>query len=435
MKTPNTEHPVAARLAQVGAEFGHGFALDLSRITTALAAMGDPHLRLPPVIHVAGTNGKGSTCAFLRAIAEAAGLRAHVFTSPHLIRPNERIRLNGVLVSDAAFIAALDQVAATGATVTYFEAVTAAAFQLFAQTPADLVILEVGLGGRFDATNVIPHPAVTVITPVDLDHQAFLGPDIKTIAREKAGILKAGAPGVIARQAMEGSASIEAEAQRVGAPLLRCGVEWDAWMQHGRLVVQTQDRLLDLAPPGLTGAHQVENAGAAVVAALALHDQRITDDALSAGVANAYWPARMQRLKGGALGAIAAAEDAELWLDGGHNPHAARALARALDGLALRDPRPVTAILGMLANKDLAGFLGPLRGKIARVIAVPIHASQSGRLPEDVAAEARALGFDATTAPDLTKATTAASKGGGRVLICGSLYLAGEALALSDGVT
>lgn len=423
---------VSDRLAQVGREFGHGFALELFRIREALGRMGEPHLRLPPTIHVAGTNGKGSTCAFLRAIGEAAGHRVHVFTSPHLIRPNERIRLAGHLVDDAAFLAALDVVAATGVTLTYFEALTAAAFHLFAEDPADLLVLEVGLGGRFDATNVIPQPAVTVIAPVDMDHMAFLGDTRAKIAGEKAGILKSGAPAIIARQHPEAMAVIEAAAGEARAPLVRCGIEFDCWRQAGRLIVQTTDRLLDLAPPGLFGPHQYDNAGLAVAAALALHWPSLDEAALSAGVANAQWPARMQRLRKGRL--VELAGEAELWLDGAHNPHAAETLAEALAELARAAPRPTHLVIGMLANKDLDGVLAALAPHAEHVTALSIagHAAWS---PDDIAARARALAVEASTAPDLPDAVgQAARAGAGRIVICGSLYLAGTALQLSDGV-
>lgn len=429
------DDPVARRLAEVGQEFGHGFALELARIEAALDALGRPHDRLPPVIHVAGTNGKGSTCAFLRAIGEAAGLAVHVFTSPHLIRPNERIRLAGRLVADDAFISALDRVAATGVTLTYFEAVTAAAFVLFAETPADLLVLEVGLGGRFDATNVVAEPAVSVITPVDFDHMAFLGDTIDRIAHQKAGILKPNRPAVIGRQRPEAAAAILAEAESVGArPLARWGVEWDAYVENGRLIVQTADELLDLPQPALIGPHQTENAALAVMAARAWGDPRIDHAALQRGLASAIWPARMQRLKRGPL--VQAAGASELWLDGGHNPHAAHALAVALSQLEARDPRPVALIVGMLATKDLEGFLGPLAAPGRPLFAVPVRASQAGRDPSALAEEARALGFEARSAPSLTHAvqSAAAVPGAPRILICGSLYLAGEALALADGV-
>lgn len=426
--------PVSRRLAAVGQEFGHGFALDLSRILAVLAALGDPHLRLAPTVHVAGTNGKGSTCAFLRAIGEAAGLRVHVFTSPHLVRPNERVRLAGRLVEDDAFIAAIDRVAATGLIVTYFEAVTAAAFLLFAETPADLVVLEVGMGGRHDATNVIPQPAVSVICPIDFDHQAFLGDTLDMIAGEKAGILKPGRPAVIARQAPHALARIEAEAARVGASLLQAGVAFDAFPTPTGMALQTETQFFDLPAPALFGPHQIDNAALAAMAALTLADPRLDRAAIAAGLARATWPARMQPLTRGPLAAIAQAAGAELWLDGGHNPHAGRALAAAVAQLDQRRPAAATTlIVGMLRTKDASGFLAPLRAVADTLIAVPVPGSDAARAPEDLAAEARAQGFAAAPVADIHEAVRRAAKPNARVLICGSLYLAGDVLSVSGG--
>ena len=429
--------PVSRRLAEIGHEFNHGMALQLDRILIALDALGCPHEKLPPVFHVAGTNGKGSTCAFLRAIAEAAGLRAHVFASPHLIAPNERVRLDGKLVGDAAFIDAIDRVAATGLTLTYFEAMTAAAFVLFAETPADVLVLEVGLGGRFDATNVVARPAATVVAPIDYDHTAILGDTLAAIAGEKAGIFRKGVPAIVARQPQAAMDVIEANAATLGAPLMRCGVEWDCWRANGRLVVQTEDRLLDLPAPSLVGPHQFDNAGLAVAALLAWGDTRIDDDAFAYGVTSAAWPARMQRLTSGSLADMAHAAGAELWLDGGHNPHGARALAATLAELHARAPRPVVLVCGMLATKDSTGFLEPLAPHAAALIATPVASSSAGRTPDDLAAIASALGIHATASAGLSEAVGQALSATGqppRILICGSLYLAGEALALSGGV-
>jgi dihydrofolate synthase/folylpolyglutamate synthase len=426
---------VSRRLSAVGQEFGHGMALSLDRIEAVLDALGRPQDRLPPTFHVAGTNGKGSTCAFLRAIAEAAGLRAHVFVSPHLVRPNERVRLAGKLVEDDPFIDAIDRVAATGLTVTYFEAMTAAAFLLYAETPADVLVLEVGLGGRLDATNVV-RPAVSVIAPVDYDHMAILGDTIAKIAFEKAGILKPGVPAVIARQHADALLTIESRAAEVGAPLLRCGVEWDAWSANGRLAVQTADRFLDLPPPALEGPHQVDNAGLAAMAMLAWDNPRIDEHALSRGVASAVWPARMQRLVEGPLAEMARAAGAELWLDGGHNPHGARALAATLAGLQRRSPRPVVLVCGVLETKDAAGFLAPLAPHADCLVAAPVS-SAAGRAPAAMAELARAAGFRseaATTLADAVRRACELTATPPRILICGSLYLAGDALALSGGV-
>lgn len=430
------DDPVSKRLSAIGQEFGHGLALQLDRIEIALDALGRPHERLPPTFHVAGTNGKGSTCAFLRAICEAAGLRTHVFASPHLVRPNERVRLDGRLVSDDAFIDAINRVAATGLTLTYFEAMTAAAFVLFAETRADVLVLEVGLGGTFDATNVIARPAASVIAPIDYDHTALLGDTLTAIAGEKAGVIKRGAPAVIARQSAEAMAVIAARAELVGAPLLRCGVEWDAWAAGGRLCVQTEGRFLDLPPPSLEGPHQVENAGLAVAALLAWDGLGFDDGAFAAGVATARWPARMQPVTQGPLADVAHAHGGELWLDGGHNPHGARAIAATLAAMRARSPRPVVLVCGMLATKDAAGFIGPLATEAAALIAVPVR-SDSARAPEDLAQIARTAGLNASTAPTLDAAlmqACAATPMPPRILICGSLYLAGEVLAVSGGV-
>jgi dihydrofolate synthase/folylpolyglutamate synthase len=428
--------PVSRRLAEVGLEWGHGMALELDRINLVLERLGQPHRHLAPVVHVAGTNGKGSTCAFLRAIAEAAGLRAHAFTSPHLVRPNERIRLAGALVSDAAFLDAIERIAATGATASYFEVVTAAALLLFAETPADLVVLEVGLGGRLDATNVVPPPAAAVIAPVDLDHQHILGRDIATIAAEKAGILKPGAPAVIARQAPEGQTVIEARAAAVGADLFRCGVEWDAWAERGRLIYREVDCLLDLPPPALPGAHQFANAGLAIAALRRWGDPRITDAAIASGVAAATWPARLQRLTTGPLASIAAARGCELWLDGAHNPHAAGVAAQWL--AAKRAPgRPAGLVCGVLTTKDAIGVLEPFRGEIHALRTVEIPHAQASFSAEALASLASEAGLPAAASPSLDAAVAATAEAlgpGGLVLIVGSLYLAGVVLADAGGV-
>ena len=409
--------------------------LSLGRIERLLDALGRPQDKLPRVIHVAGTNGKGSTVAFIRAIAEAAGLKVHVYTSPHLVRFVERIRLAGVLIEEAHLAKILTRVEAAnaGEPITFFEITAVAAFLAFAETPADLLVLEVGLGGRYDATNVIPPPAVSVIAPVDYDHAEFLGTDLAGIAREKAGILKPGRPGVVARQRPEALAAIEAEGAKVGAPLIVCGHDFDAWPERGRLIVQQGDRLFDLPPPSLPGPHQYENAGLAVVAALALNDPRIDEAALAAGAAGAIWPGRMQRLTGGPLGAAAEAAGADLWLDGGHNPHAARALADALAALRARDGRPVTLIAGLLGNKDAAGFFDAFKDLGPRVLTVDFEADAAAPA-EGLADVARAAGLRADACPDVTTAVARAvadAEAVPHICIAGSLYLVGEVLALS----
>jgi dihydrofolate synthase/folylpolyglutamate synthase len=424
--------PVAVRLAEIGHEFDHTYSLELSRIEVALEALGRPQDRLPPVFHVAGTNGKGSVCAYLRAITEAAGRKPHVFTSPHLIRPNERVRIAGKLATDAQFLAALDRIADTGALVTYFEAITAAAFLMFAETPADCVVLETGLGGRVDATNIFPHPAATIVTPIDLDHAHLLGDTIAKITIEKAGILKPGAPAIIARQKPEAMEVLEARAREIGAPMQRCGIEWDCWAKDGRLLVQTEDRLLDLPLPALVGPHQIENAGLAVRAAMLMQPEP-TDDQIGKGVASTQWPARMQLVTQGPLAAQIRAAGGELWIDGGHNVHAGLALAASLAQLRARAPKPVIAIAGMLGTKDSTGFFAAFADQIEGMVTVPINSSRAALDPKELAALANLQGIRAIAAHNLPDAVTLALKQAEapRIIVCGSLYLAGEVLAES----
>ena len=393
------------------------------------AALGDPQDRLPPVVHVAGTNGKGSTVAFIRAIAEAAGLTVHAYTSPHLVRFNERIRLAGRLIEDAPLNAILDRVEAaidqSGSEATVFESTTAAAFVAMSETPADLAIVEVGLGGRLDATNVIERPLLSVIAPVDLDHAEFLGDSLHGVAVEKAGILKAGARGLIARQAEPAMAAIEAAARALHAPLTVMGVDFDAWAERGGLSFQDQERFLDLPAPALTGPHQIDNAGLAVAVALELD---LPETAIAEGLRSVRWPARMQRVTAGPYGETAGAADAELWLDGGHNPHAGAALAATLAERQAKAPRPLALIVGMLANKDAGGFFAALSQSGAAVFTVPFDGAAAE--PEALAAVARGHGLGATPCASVQEALTRALRlGAGRVTICGSLYLAGEVLA------
>ena len=402
--------------------------LSLERMRVLCAALGDPQDRLPPVVHVAGTNGKGSTVALLRAIAEAAGLRVHTYTSPHLVRFNERIRLAGQLIGDDALNAVLDRVEAAidrgGREATVFESTTAAAFVAMSETPADLAIVEVGLGGLLDATNVIERPLLSVITPVDLDHAEFLGTDLGGVAGEKAGILKAGARGLIARQAEPAMAVIEAAARAVQAPLTVMGVDFDAWAERGGLSFQDQERFLDLPAPALTGPHQIDNAGLAIAVALELD---LPEAAIAEGLRSVRWPARMQRLTAGPYGEAARAADAELWLDGGHNPHAAAALAAALAERQARAPRPLALIVGILANKDAGGFFEALSRSDAAVFTVPFDGAAAE--PEALAAVARGHGLGATACTSVQEALSRALRlGAGRVMICGSLYMAGEVL-------
>lgn len=420
--------PISARLR---ARHPQRIDLSLDRMRALCAALGDPQNRLPPVVHVAGTNGKGSTVAFIRAIAEAAGLKVHAYTSPHLVRFNERIRLAGTLIGDDRLNGVLDRVEAaidrSGSQATVFESTTAAAFLAMSETPADLAVIEVGLGGVLDATNVIERPLLSVITPVDLDHAEFLGTSLAGIAREKAGVLKSGARGVVARQAEAAMAAIEAAASAVRAPLTVMGVDFDAWGERGGLAFQDQERFLDLPAPALAGPHQIDNAGLAVAAALELD---LPEAAIAEGLRAARWPARMQRLSTGPHGAAARAAEAELWLDGGHNPHAGRALAQALAERQARAPRPTALIVGMLANKDAGGFFEALRETGAAVFTVPFEGAAAE--PEALAAVARGHGRGAQASADVAQALTAALRfGAGRVVICGSLYLAGEVLGAS----
>ena len=408
--------------------------LSLDRMRRLCAALGDPQERLPPVIHVAGTNGKGSTVAYLRAMAEAAGLAVHVFTSPHLVRFAERIRLAGTLITDEHLADVLDRVerANAGHPITFFEITTAAAFVAFAEIPADLCVVEVGLGGSLDATNVITRPALSVIAPVDIDHREFLGDTLAKIAAEKAGIIKPGAPVVSARQDPEAEDVIDTTAALAGVPLTLMGRDFDAWGERDRLLVQTQDRLLDLPSPALPGDHQFANAGLAVAAMLVLGDPRIDEAAMGRGIAAAVWPARFQRLTAGPLAERAKAAGADLWLDGGHNPHAGRAVARAAADLAARDDRPVALISGLLASKDAVGFFTPFRGVADKVFTVTFegHAAAS---PADTAAAAELAGLRACACGSVEDALDRALKlaPAPHVLICGSLYLAGEVLATS----
>ncbi|HRK43225.1 MAG TPA: folylpolyglutamate synthase/dihydrofolate synthase family protein, partial [Gemmobacter sp.] len=340
--------------------------LTLDRVARMLTALGEPQRRLPPVIHVAGTNGKGSTQAMIRAGLEAEGKRVHAYTSPHLAWFHERIRLAGELISEDALTALLDEcIAANGnEAITFFEITTCAALLAFSRAPADYTLLEVGLGGRLDATNVVDHPALTIITPVSIDHQQYLGETLPEIAGEKAGILKRGVPCVVGPQAEEGLAVIEERAARLGAPLLAYGQHWHIGTENGRMIYQDERGLLDLPLPNLPGPHQIQNAGAALAA---LRHLGADEAACEAAVSRAEWPARMQRLKRGPL--VEAAAGAELWLDGGHNPAGGEAIAATLAGMP---KRPTHAICGMLNTKDVTGYMRPLAGHLTSLHAVSI---------------------------------------------------------------
>jgi len=396
-----------------------------------LGALGNPQEKLAPVIHVAGTNGKGSTVAFIRACLEAAGLRVHVYTSPHLVRFAERIRIAGRLIDEDALAAVLEECerANDGAPITFFEITTAAAFLAFARAPADVVLLEVGLGGRFDATNVIARPAVTAITPVSLDHQHFLGDTVAKIAFEKAGILKSGIPAVISRQAADGAAVIETRARELGAPLYRQGEEWDASPRGDGGIFYRGRSALDLPPPGLLGQHQYDNAGTALACIESLGELTVSRASLAEGMRRVEWPARLQRLAQGALTRLMP-EGAELWLDGAHN--AAGGVALGEVAKAWRDKK-LNLVFGMLKTHDAEAFLTSLAPYAARLEAIAIPGEQNSLTAQEAATAARAAGISATAHESIAEAVAAAAAPRARVLICGSLYLAGRVLAENDG--
>jgi dihydrofolate synthase / folylpolyglutamate synthase len=432
--------PVLARLRQL-----HPRLIDLSldRLQRLLDALDHPERKLPPVIHVAGTNGKGSVCAYMRAMYEAAGKRAHVYTSPHLVRFHERIRLAGTLIDDDYLTECFERAerANAGLAITEFEIVTAAAFLAFAETPADVLILEVGLGGRYDATNVVERPAATAITSVSLDHQNFFGDKLDRIAWEKAGILKPGVLGAIGPQVPDALAMIERCAQEVGAPLQVWGRDFSAELVGGDLesppplrgkvrvggaglLYRSMSGEQQLPVPALPGAHQVGNSAVAITIAKHLG---LADEAIAAGLRQVEWPARLQRLSGPLLDRLPAGS--ELWLDGGHNPAAGEVLATTI---ATWEPMPLELIVGMLNTKPPAEFLTPLAALGPRVHAVGIEGEPNGRPASDIAAAASGLGLQVVESGLFTNALDSIAKRAGappRVLICGSLYLAGQVLA------
>jgi dihydrofolate synthase/folylpolyglutamate synthase len=412
--------------------------LSLGRIERLLAALGHPEEKLPPVVHVAGTNGKGSFIAFTRAIAEALGKGVHVYTSPHLVNFHERIVLAGPHgaspIPEDMLVDCLARAEAAngGELITLFEITTAAAFLAFAEVPADLLLLETGLGGRLDATNVVAKPLLTSITPISIDHVSFLGDTVTAIAGEKAGILKPGVPCVVGRQGQEAFAVIEQRAQAIGAPLHVAGRDFDMFEQHGRLIFQTPSRLLDLPLPRLNGRHQIDNAGTAIAAASILFGEALTTRALEHGLTHAEWPARLERLAVGGLHAYVE-EGTEIWLDGGHNAAGGQVIAHALAELDERVPRPVHLIFGMMETKDAQRFIAPFKGLVERVYTVPIPDEPNAFSAEALAEIALAEGFDVVVASSVEKAllkSGAALGRPGRVLICGSLYLAGHVLKL-----
>jgi dihydrofolate synthase/folylpolyglutamate synthase len=403
--------------------------LSLGRIEALLAVLGNPQEHLPPVIHVAGTNGKGSTVATLRACLETGGWRVHAYTSPHLVRFHERIRLAGRLIEEDRLVELLEECerANGDAPITYFEITTAAAFLAFARTPADFVLLETGLGGRLDATNVIRRPAATAITPISLDHQAFLGDTIAAIAAEKAGILKPGSPAVIGPQPPDAAAVFDARAGALGAPLYRFGREWRCTAAAGGMRYDGPRWQISLPLPSLPGAHQIANAGIAIACLEQLRGIEIARETIAGGLRHIDWPARLQRLSRGPL--VATLPNGwELWLDGGHNPGAGEVLAAAVADWA---DRPLYLIVGMLNTKDAAGFLAPLASRAGALWAVTIPGEQNPLPADKIAAAARSVGLAAREAPSVAAALAqiVADPAPARVLICGSLHLAGAVLA------
>ena len=419
--TAQTSDAVLARMMALHPKI---IDLTLDRMWRLLDALGNPQNDLPPVIHIAGTNGKGSTQAMIRAGLEAAGHRVHAYTSPHLARFHERIRVAGNLISEADLTAILDECydANGGESITYFEITTCAALLAFARTPAEYTLLEVGLGGRLDATNVIDAPALTVITPVSIDHQQYLGNTLAEIAGEKAGIIKRRVPCIVGPQQDEALAVIEAQAARHLAPILAYGQQWHVSQEAGRMVYQDETGLLDLPKPNLLGAHQISNAGAALAA---LRQLGIAAGPCEAAVTQAQWPARMQRLRKGPL--VDTAPAAELWLDGGHNPAAGEAIAALLDDMP---KRPTYLICGMLNTKDIGGYLRPLAAHADKLFAVSIPGEAATLPAAETAQAAEKAGLTAVQSTSVAEAlaTINALDGNARVLICGSLYLAGAVL-------
>ena len=411
--------------------------LSLGRTFDLLEKLDHPETRLPPVIHVAGTNGKGSTVALMRAMIEASGRTAHVYTSPHLVRFHERIRLGapgrGQLVSEDRLVDAFRRCeeANAGAAITLFEMTTVAALLLFSEHPADYLLLEVGLGGRFDSTNVIEVPLASVITPVSFDHPEFLGRTIGEIASAKAGIIKRGAPAFIGKQMVEAMREFEREARRAQTTLCLAERDFTAREESGRLVYEDAQALLDLPLPRLRGRHQIDNAALAIACLRAVAPE-IDVRAMEQGLAQAEWPARLQRLTRGALVARAP-KGAELWLDGGHNEAGGRVLAEAMAEFEEQSPRPLVLVCGSLATKDTAAFLKHFSGLAREALGLPIHGDHAGRSAQDIATLAQGAGIPAAACETIEQALDLLAANDWdvppRILICGSLYLAGEILA------
>jgi dihydrofolate synthase/folylpolyglutamate synthase len=403
--------------------------LSLDRILPLLDELGRPQDRLPPVIHVAGTNAKGSTIAYLRAFLEAAGKKVHVYNSPHLVRFNERIRLAGKLVETRRLNTVLERVERVnaGRSITFFEVTTAAAMVLYAETPADYLLLETGMGGTYDTTNVVEHPLGVIITPVDLDHQSYLGPTIADIAVNKAGILKRGSKAVIGLQQEEGRAVIDRAARRLGVRPIWQDEDFHGSAQDGRLVFQDEDGLLDLPPPALLGAHQFDNAALAIAAARHF-GLPVDADAMAKGLRSVVWPARMTPLRGALRDLLG--PGAELWLDGGHNVHGASALARTIAEMNRTRPAPLVLIMGMMNTRNPADFLAPFADMVQEVLTLTVPGEPNAHKAEQIAALLRGAGFAAAPKRSVISALKAAALvPNARVLICGSLYLAGDVLA------
>ena len=404
--------------------------LRLDRIERLLAQIGHPEERMPPVIHVAGTNGKGSTIAYLRAFLEASGKKVHVMTSPHLVRFNERIRLAGKLVSSRRLNQALEfcEQANGGAPITFFELTTAAAFKLFADVKADYLLLETGMGGTYDASNVVKHPLGVIITPVDLDHQAFLGNTIAQIAVSKAGILKRGAKAVFARQRDEGREVLVRAAARLGVRPVIADEDYQGHAENGRLVYSDEQGLLDLPPPALAGPHQFDNAATAIAAARHF-GLPVSEADIARGLRDVDWPARLQPLHGTLLQLLP--PGSELWLDGGHNVHGAAALALALDEMQARRPLPLVLIMGLMNTRKPSEVLAPFAGKVRKVFALTIPGEPNANAGSVIEAQARESGFDAVESKSILNAladTAALGNEPMRVVFVGSLYLAGHVL-------
>ena len=416
-----------------------GYDLSLERIRNLLGKLGNPQDKLPPVIHFAGTNGKGSTIAFTRSILEAAGLAVHVHTSPHLVNWHERYRLGrrggggGTLVDDTVLSDAIRRVAEAndGLPITVFEVLTAVTFVLFSEQQGDVCLIEVGLGGRFDATNVMQTTALSVITPVSIDHQAFLGDTLAKIAFEKAGIIKPGTPVVIGDQQDEALDVIERQAARNRCKTLIAGQDFHGFRENGHLVYQDDNALIDLTLPRLVGEHQISNAATAIAACRRFCGQQgidLRNAAIDEGMVTAEWPARMQHITQGTL-IETMPKNCDVWIDGGHNPGAGKMVAQYLGDLEERDPRPLTMVCGMIDTKDCEGYFRQFETLVERVITVPVLSSDAGVDPEVLADHAENAGLPAISAHSLKHALNMIDGSElNRVLICGSLYLAGDML-------